>query len=87
MRTEPQPDGVTLVRLHRPPLNALSQALLSGLAATAQSLAADPSVKAVVVAGKVALILLSPARTVATRTSGTRVRLSCVVAATPSLAW
>ena len=51
MRTEPQPDGVTLLRLNRPPLNALSQALLGELAATAQSLAADPSVKAVVVTG------------------------------------
>jgi enoyl-CoA hydratase len=51
VRTEPQPDGVTLVRLHRPPLNALSQALLSELRATAQSIAADPSINAVVIAG------------------------------------
>jgi enoyl-CoA hydratase/carnithine racemase len=51
VRTEAQPDGVTLVRLDRPPLNALSQALLGELAATAQSLAADSSVKAVVVTG------------------------------------
>jgi len=51
VRIEPQPGGVTLVRLQRPPLNALSAALLGELATTAQSLAADPSVKAVVVAG------------------------------------
>lgn len=51
MRTEPHPDGVTLVRLDRPPLNALSHALLGELAATARLLAADLSVKAVVVAG------------------------------------
>jgi enoyl-CoA hydratase/carnithine racemase len=51
VRTEPQPDGVSLVRLQRPPLNALSGALLGELAATAQALAADPTVKAVVVAG------------------------------------
>jgi len=46
-----RPDGVALVRLNRPPLNALSQALLGELADTARSLAADPELKAVVVAG------------------------------------
>jgi enoyl-CoA hydratase/carnithine racemase len=51
VHTEPQPNGITLLRLNRPPLNALSQALLDELAAIAQALAADPSVKAVVVTG------------------------------------
>jgi enoyl-CoA hydratase/carnithine racemase len=48
---ERHPDGVALVRLNRPPLNALSQALLGELADTARMLAADPELKAVVVAG------------------------------------
>jgi enoyl-CoA hydratase/carnithine racemase len=51
VRIEPQPGGVALIRLHRPPLNALSQALLAELAATAGAVTADPAVKAVVVAG------------------------------------
>ena len=48
---ERHPDGVALVRLIRPPLNALSQALLGELADTARELAADTELKAVVVAG------------------------------------
>jgi enoyl-CoA hydratase/carnithine racemase len=44
-------DGVVLLRLNRPPLNALSQALLGELADHAAALRADPNVKAVVVAG------------------------------------
>ena len=49
--TEPHADGVTVIRLQRPPLNALSQALLAELATAADAVAADPAVKAVVVAG------------------------------------
>jgi enoyl-CoA hydratase/carnithine racemase len=48
---EQHPDGVVLLRLNRPPLNPLSQALLAELAAGARALAADADVKAVVVAG------------------------------------
>ena len=48
---ESRSDGVTLVRLNRPPLNPLSTALLGDLEATARMLAADDSVKAVVVTG------------------------------------
>lgn len=43
--------GVRLVRLNRPPLNPLSEALLGELATVTADLAADASVKAVVVAG------------------------------------
>src|SRR3954467_8072261 len=48
---EARPDGVTLVRLNRPPLNPLSTALLRELEATAVGITADESVKAVVVTG------------------------------------
>jgi len=48
---ESRPDGVTLLRLNRPPLNPLSTALLRELEAIATGLAADASVKAVVVTG------------------------------------
>jgi enoyl-CoA hydratase len=48
---EPQPGGVALLRLNRPPLNPLSEALLAALTAEAHSLAENPEVKAVVVAG------------------------------------
>jgi enoyl-CoA hydratase/carnithine racemase len=44
-------DAVVLVRLDRPPLNALSRELLEQLAAVARQISADPSVRAVVVAG------------------------------------
>lgn len=49
---ERRDDGVAVVRLDNPPLNALSGALLAELAATAEELASDPSVKAVVVTGE-----------------------------------
>jgi len=48
---ESRPDGVTLLRLNRPPLNPLSTALLRELEGIAGGLAADPSVKAVVLTG------------------------------------
>jgi len=44
-------DGVAQLTLHRPPMNALSAALLGELAAAAGRLADDPTVKAVVVTG------------------------------------
>jgi enoyl-CoA hydratase/carnithine racemase len=43
--------GVALITLDRPPLNALSAALLAAIAKAAHMLAADASVKAVVVTG------------------------------------
>lgn len=49
--TERHPDGVVLLRLNRPPLNPLSGALLAAVTAAAEACAADPAVKAVVVAG------------------------------------
>ena len=48
---ESHPGGVTALRLNRPPMNALSQALLSAIGDAAEELRADPSVKAVVVFG------------------------------------
>jgi enoyl-CoA hydratase/carnithine racemase len=48
---EPQPNGVVQLRLNRPPLNPLSQALLAALTAEARALASDPEVKAVVLVG------------------------------------
>ena len=48
---ESRPDGVTLLRLNRPPLNPLSTALLRELEQIAGGLAADAAVKAVVVTG------------------------------------
>ncbi len=48
---ESRPDGVTLLRLNRPPLNPLSTALLRELEGIADGLTADPSVKAVVLTG------------------------------------
>lgn len=44
-------NGVAVVRLNRPPLNPLSYALLDAITAAATQLAADASVKAVVVTG------------------------------------
>lgn len=49
--TERHDNGVALVRLNRPPLNPLSYALLDAISNMAEELAADPSVKAVVVTG------------------------------------
>jgi len=51
VRTERRDDGVVVVTLDRPPMNALSQALLTRLGDVAEDLGTDPSVKAVVVAG------------------------------------
>ena len=48
---ETRDDGVVLLRLNRPPLHPLSRALLDELHAHASGLAADVSVKAVVVTG------------------------------------
>ncbi len=48
---ERRADGVALVRIDRPPMNALSLALLAELAEVARELAIDASVKAVVVVG------------------------------------
>lgn len=44
-------NGVALVTLDRPPLNALSAGILADLAGQANALGADPSVKAVVITG------------------------------------
>jgi enoyl-CoA hydratase/carnithine racemase len=49
--TEPRAGGVVVVRLNRPPLNPLSGALLTELTDVARSLAADPELHAVVIAG------------------------------------
>jgi enoyl-CoA hydratase/carnithine racemase len=49
--TEDHDGGVALLRLNRPPMNPLSIALLDALRDSAAALAADASVKAVVVAG------------------------------------
>ena len=49
--TERHDNGVALVRLNRPPLNPLSCALLDAISSVAEELAADPTVKAVVVTG------------------------------------
>lgn len=49
--TERDDEGVVRVRLNRPPMNPLSQALLAELRDVAVGLGADPSVKAVVVTG------------------------------------
>ncbi|MFN8037059.1 MAG: enoyl-CoA hydratase-related protein [Acidimicrobiia bacterium] len=49
--TERGADGVVQLTLHRPPLNALSRALLTELADVAIGLADDAAVKAVVVTG------------------------------------
>jgi enoyl-CoA hydratase len=48
---ESRPGGVELLRLDRPPLNALCVALLQELAGHARDIAGDPHVKAVVVTG------------------------------------
>ena len=51
VRPEEHPGGVVLLRLQRPPLNPLSEALLADLAAAARELAGEDGVHAVVVAG------------------------------------
>jgi enoyl-CoA hydratase/carnithine racemase len=49
--TDVRDDGVATLRLNRPPMNALSQALLGEIAGAARDLADDDAVKAVVVLG------------------------------------
>ena len=49
--TERRDDGVAVVRIDRPPLNALSRAVLDEVAGAARDLADDPGVKTVVVLG------------------------------------
>ena len=49
--TEPHREGVVVVRLHNPPMNALSLAVLGRLRDLALEVGRDPGVKAVVVAG------------------------------------
>lgn len=49
--TERRDDGVEIVTLTRPPMNALSAELLAELAGIAEGLAKDPDLKAVVVTG------------------------------------
>jgi enoyl-CoA hydratase/carnithine racemase len=49
--TEPQTDGVVVVRLNNPPMNALSRALLGQLRDVARRIGGDATVKAVIVAG------------------------------------
>ena len=51
VRSDKRDDGVAVLRVDRPPLNALSRALLDELSAAAHELGADSAVKAVVVAG------------------------------------
>ncbi len=48
---ERNPDGVAVIRLNNPPMNALSRALLERLHAVAAEVGGDASVKAVVVTG------------------------------------
>jgi enoyl-CoA hydratase/carnithine racemase len=48
---ESRPGGVALLTLNRPPLNALSTALMGEFAGQVATIAADPEVKAVVVTG------------------------------------
>ena len=49
--TDVRADGVATLRLNRPPMNALSQALLGEIAGVARDFADDDAVKAVVVLG------------------------------------
>lgn len=49
--TERQDSGVELIRLQRPPMNALSGELLAELAEVVEGLTKDPDLKAVVVTG------------------------------------
>jgi enoyl-CoA hydratase/carnithine racemase len=49
--TERRDNGVELIRFNRPPMNALSAELLEELLDHAESLTADPELKAVVLAG------------------------------------
>jgi len=51
VRIDRQADGVAVTRIDRPPLNALSSALLDEIASAARDVGGDPDVKAVVVLG------------------------------------
>jgi enoyl-CoA hydratase len=51
LTTERRDDGVELIRFNRPPMNALSAELLGELADHAETLAGDPDLKVVVLAG------------------------------------
>jgi enoyl-CoA hydratase/carnithine racemase len=51
VHTDRRDDGVVMLRIDRPPLNALSRAVLRELADATAAIAADPELKAVVVAG------------------------------------
>ncbi len=51
VRIDRQADGVAALRIDRPPLNALSSAVLDEIASSARDLGGDPDVKAVVVLG------------------------------------
>src|SRR5436309_10936481 len=51
VRIDRHADGVAVVRIDRPPLNALSSALLDEIASAARDVGGDPDVKAVVVLG------------------------------------
>ncbi len=51
VRIERRHDGVVLLELRNPPLNALSRALLAELATAADALGKDPSLKSVVITG------------------------------------
>ena len=51
VRIDRQADGVGVLRIDRPPLNALSGSVLDEIASAAHQLAGDPDVKAVVVLG------------------------------------
>lgn len=51
VKTDRRDDGVAVVTLDHPPVNALSGDLLEALAGTAKRLSDDPSLKAVVVTG------------------------------------
>jgi enoyl-CoA hydratase/carnithine racemase len=51
VRTDRRDDGVAVLRIDRPPLNALSGAVLDEIAASARELADDSDVKTVVVLG------------------------------------
>jgi enoyl-CoA hydratase len=51
VHSERREDGIELIRLDRPPMNAMSAALLDELAGVAERLAKDSDLKAVVVTG------------------------------------
>jgi enoyl-CoA hydratase len=51
LRLDRQDDGVAVITLQRPPMNALSSALLGEIADVADELARDATVKAIVVTG------------------------------------